>query len=64
MRTRRSTREEGPVARKRLIADIPEPIFRALKVRAAQIDEQMRDLVAEALRRYLNVKGGGEVEKK
>ena len=50
--------------RKRLVADIPEPIFRALKMRSAQTDEDMRDIVAEALRKYLGVKEGGKPSKK
>ena len=52
------------MSRKRLIADIPEPIFRALKVHSAQTDEQMRDIVAEALRKHLGIKEGGETSKK
>ena len=48
---------------RRLIADIPEPVFKALKVRAAETDRMMKDLVTEALRRYLGVKEGGESKK-
>ncbi len=49
---------------RRLIADIPEPVFKALKVRAAETDRMMKDLVAEALRRFLGIKEGGESGKK
>jgi hypothetical protein len=31
---------------------------------SAQTDEQMREIVAEALRRYLGVKEGGQKDKK
>jgi plasmid stability protein len=59
---RRLTRKGGLVVR-RLIADIPEPVFKAFKVRAAETDRMMKDLVTEALRRYLGVKEGGESKK-
>lgn len=49
---------------RRLIADIPEPIFKALKIRAAETDVMMKDIIAEALRRYLGIKEGGEGGKK
>ena len=59
---RRLTQKGGLVVR-RLIADIPEPVFKALKVRAAETDRMMKDFVTEALRRYLGVKEGGESKK-
>jgi hypothetical protein len=61
---RKSTQKGGIMPRKRLIADIPEPIFRALKVRSAETYEDMRDIVAEALRKHLGLKEGGETGKK
>jgi hypothetical protein len=54
----------GTLARKRIIADIPEPIYRALKVHSAQTDVEMREIIAEALKRYLGIKEGGESSKK
>jgi hypothetical protein len=63
MPQRRPTSKGGAVTRK-LIAEIPEPLFKALKIRSAETDVLMKDLVAEALRRYLGVKEGGEKEKK
>lgn len=60
--SRRLTQKGGLVVR-RLIADIPEPVFKALKVRAAETDRMMKDLVTEALRRHLGVKEGGESKK-
>jgi len=64
MPKRSTAKRGGHVQRKRLVADIPEPIFRALKMRSAQTDEDMRDIVAEALRKHLGVKEGGELSKK
>jgi len=55
---------KGDFVMRRLIADIPEPVFKALKVRAAETDRMMKDLVAEALRRFLGIKEGGESGKK
>jgi hypothetical protein len=43
--------DPGPT--RRLIAEIPEPLFKALKMRAAAEDALLKDLVAEALRRFL-----------
>ena len=49
---------------RKLIAEIPEPLFKALKIRSAETDIMMKDLVAEALRRYLGIKEGGESGKR
>jgi hypothetical protein len=57
-------RKGEPVPRKRIITDLPEPVYRALKVHSAQTDVDMRDIIAEALRRYLGIKEGGESSKK
>jgi hypothetical protein len=46
--------------RRRLVADIPEPTYRALKMRAAETDKAVREIVDEALRRYLGIKEEGE----
>lgn len=46
---------DKPLTRK-LIAEIPEELFRALKIRSAETDRLMRDLLAEALRAYLGTK--------
>jgi len=51
-------RREGGETRK-LIAEIPEPIFKALKMRAAAEDALIKDLVAEALRRFLGIEQEG-----
>ena len=40
---------------RKLIAEIPEDVFRALKVRASETDNLMRDVVEEALRQYLGM---------
>jgi hypothetical protein len=60
----RKPKQKGVIVARRLIADIPEPIFKALKIRAAETDMAMKDLITEALRRYLGIKAGGEGGKK
>jgi plasmid stability protein len=60
----RKPKQKGAIVSQRLIADIPEPVFKALKIRAAETDMAMKDIITEALRRYLSVKEGGERGKK
>jgi hypothetical protein len=60
----RKPKQKGAIVSQRLIADIPEPVFKALKIRAAETDMAMKDIITEALRRYLGVKEGGERGKK
>ena len=43
-----------------LLVRLPEEIVRELKVRAAQKDRTVKEMVEEALRRYLGIKAGGE----
>jgi len=50
----------GPPRMRKLIAEIPEDLFKALKIRSVETDILMKDLVAEALRRFLGIKEGGE----
>jgi len=45
---------------RRLIAEIPEPLFKALKLRAAVEEALIKHLVAEALRCFLNLQEEGE----
>jgi hypothetical protein len=47
-----------------MVAQIPEEIFKALKIRSVEQDTTMKDLVADALRRYLGIKEGSEGSKK
>jgi len=49
---------------RKLVVKIPEDLFKALKFRSVETDTTMRDLVAEALRRYLRrpKTEGGEKE--
>jgi hypothetical protein len=49
---------------RRLLVKIPEDVFRALKFRSVETDTTMRELVTEALRRYLQrpKTEGGEKE--
>ncbi len=47
-----------------LLVRLPEEIVRELKVRAAQQDRTVKEMVEEALRRYLGIKEGGESGKR
>jgi hypothetical protein len=47
-----------------MIVELPEEIFKALKIRSVEQDTTMKELVADALRRYLRLKEGGEEQKK
>ncbi|MGW0058115.1 hypothetical protein [Nocardia nova] len=44
-----SKKKPDPVKRSRLTCDIPEGIHKALKLAALTNDQEMRDIVAEAL---------------
>ncbi len=43
---------------RRLVADLPVDLYKAVKVRSVELEIDLKDLVAEALRRYLGMKGG------
>ena len=43
-----------------LLVRLPEEIVKALKVRAAEQDLTMKEMVEDALRHYLGLKEGGE----
>lgn len=45
---------------RKLLVLIPEDVFKALKMRSVDRDITMKELVADALRRYLGLKEGGE----
>ena len=49
---------------RKMIVQIPEEIFKALKIHAVEQDTTMKELVTDALRRYLRIKAGGERGKK
>jgi hypothetical protein len=49
---------------RKMVVQIPEEIFKTLKIRSVEQDTTMKDLVTEALRRYLGIKEGGESSKK
>ena len=49
---------------RKMIVQIPEEMFKTLKIRSVEQDTTMRELVTEALRRYLGIKEGGESGKK
>jgi hypothetical protein len=48
---------------RKLIAEIPEDLFKVLKHLSVEKDVLMRDLVTEALRMYLSTKGGATKRK-
>jgi hypothetical protein len=49
---------------RKMIVQIPEEIFKALKIHAVEHDTTMKELVTDALRRYLRMKEEGESGKK
>jgi hypothetical protein len=48
---------------RKVFAIVPEDVYKALKHHSVEHDIEMREIVAEALRRYLGMKGG-EKDKK
>ena len=50
----------GEPPMRKLLVLIPEDVFKALKMRSVDRDITMKELVADALRRYLGLKEGGE----
>jgi len=57
-------REGGALRMKKTLVELPENLHKTLKHYAVEHDRQMKDVVAEALRRYLGFKEGGESSKK
>jgi hypothetical protein len=49
---------------RKMVVQIPEEIFKTLKIRSVEQDTTMKDLVTEALRRSLGIREGGESRKK
>jgi hypothetical protein len=49
---------------RKMVVQIPEEIFKTLKIRSVEQDTTMKDLVTEALRRSLGIREGGESGKK
>jgi hypothetical protein len=43
---------------RRLVADLPEGLYLAAKFKAVETKTDLKDLVAEALRKYLGYKEG------
>jgi hypothetical protein len=60
--TKSSQKGAAPRMRNMLVA-IPDDVYKALKHHAVEHEAMMRDIVAEALRKYLGLKGG-EKDKK
>ena len=42
---------------RRLFATVPEDVYKALKHHAVETDLDMQEIIAEALRRHLGLKG-------
>ncbi len=63
---KRPTRERKGVlpGMRKMVVQIPEEIFKALKIRSVEQDSTMKEMVADALRRYLGIREGGESGKK
>jgi len=61
----RASSEKGQETKMRkMLVAIPDDVYKALKHRAVENDAMMKDLVTDALRRYLGLKEGGESKKK
>jgi hypothetical protein len=54
----------GKMETRRLVADLPVDLYKAVKVRSVELEVDLKDLVAEALRKHLGIKEGGESGKK
>jgi hypothetical protein len=59
MPPKKITQKGGQVRIRRLLAAIPEDLYKALKYKSVETDTDMKDIVAEALRKHLGVKEGG-----
>jgi hypothetical protein len=64
MPLKKPTQKGGHVRTRRLLAAIPEDLYKALKYKSVETDTDMKDIVAEALRKHLGFKKGGESSKK
>ena len=64
MPPKKAMQKGGQVRTRRLLAAIPEDLYKALKYKSVETDTDMKDIVAEALRKYLGVKEGGQSGKK
>lgn len=45
---------------RKMVVEVPDDVFRKLKLYAVENDRTMKVLVEEALRQYLRLKGGGK----
>jgi hypothetical protein len=57
-------RKEVMPGMRKMVVEVPEDVFKALKFRAVEQDATLKELVTDALRRYLGIKEGGETGKK
>jgi hypothetical protein len=64
MPRQKAPEQKGGVPRvRKLFAVVPEDIYKALKHYAVEHDVEMREVITEALRRYLGTKGGEKGKK-
>jgi hypothetical protein len=65
MRRKTIPQQKGGLLRmKKTLVALPEDLHKALKHYAVEHETQMKDVVAEAIRRYLGIKEGGASGKK
>lgn len=49
---------------RKMVVEVPDDVFRKLKLHAVEQDRTIKAVVTEALRKHLGVKEQGEAEKK
>jgi hypothetical protein len=60
MATKKNVQKGGKMETRRLVADLPVDLYRAVKMRSVELDVSLKDLVEEALRKHIGLKEGGE----
>jgi uncharacterized protein (UPF0254 family) len=64
MPLRRPSSKKGGIVEKRLLVGLPMELYKAVKVYAVEKETTVKEIVAEALRKHLGIKEGGESGKK
>jgi hypothetical protein len=64
MPLRRQSSKKGGIVEKRLLVGLPMDLYKAVKVRAVEKETTVKEIVAEALRKHLGIKEGGESVKR
>jgi hypothetical protein len=57
-------KEGGNASMRKMGVEVPDDVFRKLRLYAVEHDVTIKEVVAEALRKHLEMKGGNETEKK